>query len=373
MRRHPVLSYFLLAYALSWAWDVPLALRGADVRMGVGWPTHLPALLGPAVAAIVVTAAVDGKAGLADLGRRMVRWRGGWRWWAVVVGTLSVALLGVVVPLVTGAAVPRPEEFTGYTGIGSITPLGVVLVAFLVNGLGEETGWRGFAADRLLRGHGLPWTALVVGLGWAGWHLPFFWLVGGFRSMGPLAVGWLVGLLAGSVVLTYLYRQGGRSILLVAAWHTAYNLTSATKATGAVVGTVTSVLVIGWAVWILRHEQGRAPQRAPGRTVGRTTSRGRRSAAGDGRDHRDLGAVGRRRGQPVEEPDVVVADVHVDEPPQLTCLVQDPRLDAGVVPVEVLEDGAQGLPLGGDLGGTAGVGAQDRGDADVDGHGSSLG
>ena len=322
----------MLACALSWAWDLPLALRGADVRTGVGWPTHLPALLGPAVAAVVVTGVVDGRAGLADLGRRIVRWRVGWVWWAVVVGTLSVALLGVLVPLATGGEVPGLSAFTGYTGIGAVTPLGVVVVAFLVNGLGEETGWRGFAADRLLRRHGLPWTALVVGLGWAGWHLPFFWLVDGFRSMGPLAAGWLVGLLAGSVVLTFVYREGGRSVLLVAAWHTAYHLTSATK--------------------------------------DRTTPR---SAARDGGDHRDLGAVGRRRGQPLQEPDVVVSDVHVDEPPQLTGLVQDPCLDAGVVAVEVLEDRAEGLPLRGDLGGASGVGAQDRGDADVDGHESSFG
>lgn len=354
VRRHPVLSYFVLAYALSWSWDLLMIARGADVRMGVGWPTDLPALMGPAAAAVVVTAVVDGRAGLADLGRRVARWRTGWRWWGVVAGTLGLALIGVVVPLLTGGQVPSAASFTRYTGIGAISPVGVVLVALLVNGFGEETGWRGFAVERLLREHGLAWTAMVVGLGWAGWHLPYFWYVAGFRSFGPLALGWLVGLLAGSVVLTFLYRGSGHSVLLVAAWHTAYNLTSATEATGAVVGTVTSIGVIVWAVWILRHERAA-------------------SAAGDGRDDGDLGAVGRLGGQAVEEPDVLVADVHVDEAPELAGLVEDPGLDAGVVPVEVLEDGPQGVALGGDLGGTAGIGAQDRGDADVDAHRSSSG
>jgi hypothetical protein len=79
-------------------------------------------------------------------------------------------------------------------------------------------------------------------------------MVAGFRGMGPLALGWAVGLAAGSVVLAWLYREGQRSILLVAAWHSAFNFTSATQATGAVAGTVTSVLVIGWAIWILRRE-----------------------------------------------------------------------------------------------------------------------
>src|SRR3954451_13187356 len=50
---------------------------------------------------------------------------------------------------------------------------------------------------------------------------------------------------------------------------------------------------------------------------------------------------------------------------RLSALVQDPRLDAGVAAVEVVEDRAEGVALGGHLGGAAGVGAQDRGDADV--------
>ena len=56
-----------------------------------------------------------------------------------------------------------------------------------------------------------------------------------------------------------------------------------------------------------------------------------RSAAGDRGDDRDLGAVGRRRRQVVEEPHVVVADVDVDEPAQLAAVVEDPALDARVV------------------------------------------
>jgi uncharacterized protein len=259
LRRQPVLGFFVLTYLLSWSWYVPLAIHGDTVRAGVGWPTHLPGLLGPALAAVIMTAVVDGHDGLLDLGRRVVRWRTGWKWWAIVAGTLSLASLGLVGPALRRSDLPALGDFTRYTGIGAIAPLGVVALALLVNGLGEETGWRGFAVDRLLRTHSLGWTALVVAVGWAGWHLPFFYMVHSFERMGPLALGWLVGLAAGSVVLTWLYREGHRSVLLVAAWHTAYNLTSATEATGAVVGTVTSILVIAWALWVLRREHSRGP------------------------------------------------------------------------------------------------------------------
>ena len=258
MRRRPVLSYFALAYLLSWGWCLPLAIRGDTVRAGVGWPTDLPVFAGPVLAAVVVTGVVDGRAGLRDLWSRVTRWRVGWTWWLLVLGTLSLGLVGVLVPLVTGRDVPPLADFTSYTGIAQIGALGVVALAFL-SGLGEETGWRGFAADRLLRDHSLPWTALAVGVGWAGWHLPLFWLVDSFGSMGVMAIGWFIGLMAGSVVLTFLYREGHHSVLLVAAWHTAFNLVSGTKATGMVVGTLSSFLVICWALWVLRRERVRLP------------------------------------------------------------------------------------------------------------------
>jgi uncharacterized protein len=63
------------------------------------------------------------------------------------------------------------------------------------------------------------------------------------------------------VVLAHLYCAGRHSILLVAAWHTAFNFTSATEGTGALVGSIMSVGVIGWAIWVLRRTEsaGRQP------------------------------------------------------------------------------------------------------------------
>jgi membrane protease YdiL (CAAX protease family) len=256
--RHPVWTYVVLAYALSWSWWVPMAVRGDVVRPGVGWPTHLPGLAGPAVAAVVVTAFIDGRPGLADLWARVTRWRVGWSWWLLVLGTAALALLGVLVAAVTGERIPTLAEFASYSGIGRIGLAGMVVLAFVVNGVGEETGWRGFAADRLLREHSLTRTSFLVAAVWVGWHVPLFWVSSSFRDFGPAqTAGWAIGLTAGSVVLTWIYRKTGRSILLVAALHTAFNLASATEATGFVVGAIASAVVIFGAVSILRSEQAR--------------------------------------------------------------------------------------------------------------------
>jgi membrane protease YdiL (CAAX protease family) len=255
--RRPVTAYLVLACAASWAWWVPMALTGAVSRPGTGWPTHLPGLLGPALAAVAVTAVVDGKPGLADLGRRLVRWRVSVWLWVVVLGTAGLAVVNVLVAAVIGRPLPALSAFERYTGIGSVGLIAVIGIAFVVNGLGEETGWRGFAAHRLLRNRGPMAVSLLVALIWAIWHLPLFWVVESFRGFGAaMVVGWLVGLLAGSIALTFLYQRSGESILLVAAWHTAFNLTSATEATrglgaamaSTVVMVAALVIAIGWVV-----------------------------------------------------------------------------------------------------------------------------
>ncbi|MEG3616582.1 CPBP family intramembrane glutamic endopeptidase [Isoptericola haloaureus] len=245
---HPLAAYVVLAYALSWAYWVPLALGEQTVEAGVGRPSQLPGLLGPALAAVVVTAVVGGRAGLADLGRRLVRWRVG-RWWLSVVAVLGVGAVGLAVVGGTTDA----GDLTRYSGIDAAAgPVGTVALALVVNGLGEETGWRGFLADRLLRRHGLTATALLVAAAWAPWHAPLFVLMGSFAGFTPVeTVGWVIGLTAGSVVLTWLYRGASASILLVAVWHVAFNLTSGTPGTAGTVAAVSSTVVMVAAVVIV--------------------------------------------------------------------------------------------------------------------------
>ena len=133
----------------------------------------------------------------------------------------------------------------------------------LVNGYGEELGWRGLLADGLVDRVGEVRAALLVTVVWATWHLPLFWVVDSFRSMGWASIGWVLGLLAGSVVLTRLYVGSGRSVLLVALWHTAFNFTTATTATQGLSAAITSTAVVVAAVVVL--VRARARERADGR------------------------------------------------------------------------------------------------------------
>ena len=90
IRRHPLVAYFILAYVLAWVL-IPLVV---SVSVAFG----LLALFGPAIAAIIVTAVVEGRAGVKQLLQRVVPGRTGWKWVAVTVG-LPILISAMVVAL----------------------------------------------------------------------------------------------------------------------------------------------------------------------------------------------------------------------------------------------------------------------------------
>ena len=64
IRDRQLVAFLVLAVLLSWVWWVPVALTGETA-------SHVPGLLGPLVAAVVVTAASEGRAGLRRLRGRV--------------------------------------------------------------------------------------------------------------------------------------------------------------------------------------------------------------------------------------------------------------------------------------------------------------
>jgi len=246
--------YGALAIAFSWAWWLPMAAAGQVSRAGQGWPTHLLGLTGPALSAVVVTALAGGRPGLRDLWQRAVRWRVGLRWWLVVVVTLALSGLGFAAGSWRGDPVPW-RDLGLYSGASAVEGGALVLVVgyvLLVNGFGEELGWRGFLAHQLLPRFGRLRTASLVWMAWALWHAPLFLVVENFRDFGPgTSLGWLVGLWFGSYFLTWLYESAGRSVLLVSAWHTAYNLSTATEATAGLAAAASSTLVMAATLVLL--------------------------------------------------------------------------------------------------------------------------
>jgi len=237
----PVL-FVALAYSISWAWVIPFAASGATVAQGRGWPTHLPALLGPLLAAVLCTA-LTGRRALRELGASMLRWRIGWRWWLAAVSPLLALLVLIGVLAVVGADLPAVSGFASFSGVPDAWGLlGVAAVIVLVGGLGEETGWRGYLQPVLQQRRGVLAAAGLVAFAWAAWHLPQFFLIATYENF-PVAMlpVFVLGLAAASVVLAWLYNRT-RSVLSCAIWHGSYNIAGATAAATVGSGVISAVI-----------------------------------------------------------------------------------------------------------------------------------
>ena len=103
-------------------------------------------------------------------------------------------------------------------------------------------------------------ATVYVALGWAGWHLPLFFVLASYADFGPLAaIGFLVGLTAGAFVLTAIYNGSGGSVLAVAVWHALYNLCAASAAGEGAISAVVTGCVIFWAVSLIQRERAGIP------------------------------------------------------------------------------------------------------------------
>ena len=98
--RHPVVAYALLTYAITWLLVLPLVLNGLGVThltLPAGW--HALGALGPFIAAFAIAGITQGRQGTATLLRSIGRWRVGWLWWAVGIGT-PLLMLGLAIVFV---------------------------------------------------------------------------------------------------------------------------------------------------------------------------------------------------------------------------------------------------------------------------------
>ena len=175
----------------------------------------------------------------------MGRWQTGWRWWIAALSPLAFLGLALAVIVVTGGTLPSVGDFAQFSGVSS--GLGVVGVAFMilvVDGFGEETGWRGYPGfpSSQRRFSPLYLQPILAGF-WAGWHVPSFFAWNSYKgfSVGT-GIGFAFGLMCGAVVATWLYNHTGGSILIVVVWHGLYNVVSGTKAATGGSGTIAAVV-----------------------------------------------------------------------------------------------------------------------------------
>jgi uncharacterized protein len=208
IRNHPLVAFFILAYALSW-WPWPLYAT---------WVVRIEPFIafGPLLAAIIVVAVTTGRTGLRALAARVFRWRVRWHWYVVALALpLTVDALASAINIALGAPAPT---------FGSAAPWYTVIMVFairLINPMdgpvGEEPGWRGFALPHLQATRSPLIATTILALLVTGWHLP---LVFGSGS-NPLPPFALIGTFAVTFWFTWIFNHTNGSVLITLIMHAA--------------------------------------------------------------------------------------------------------------------------------------------------------
>lgn len=232
---HPVAAFYLLALALTWS------IQSPGLFLGRNWTAAIVVYLGtfgaPLAAAVVVWYTGGDVRAWA---RQITHWRVGATWWLVSLLLPVVATLGVVAIYVAAGGRLDLDTFS-WAETGAFY-IGLMLFSLVLSGgLNEEPAWRGFAQPVLQERYGALRASLLVGVGWALWHLPLFFIPVAPHSQFLLVnqLLWIPGILVLSVLLAWLYNNTG-SVLLVMVLHAGYNVVE-----GLIPFDVTQLLVDG--------------------------------------------------------------------------------------------------------------------------------
>jgi len=234
IKRHPVLAFYALVFAISWGGILLVVGPGGIPAANKGqFETLLPIAIlamvaGPSVAGILLTGLVYGKAGLREFLSRLLRWRVGARWYAVALLTAPLAFTAVCLVLSLTSSEFLPGILTS-DDKASVLLMGIF--AGLVAGIFEELGWTGFATPTLLgrMRYGILATGLIVGVPWAVWHLLVaFWASGTISGEFALASYLLdpfLFLVAYRVLMVWVYDRTG-SLLVAILMHASLTASS---------------------------------------------------------------------------------------------------------------------------------------------------
>jgi len=104
---------------------------------------------------------------------------------------------------------------------------GVILLQalsiFFIGPFPEELGWRGYVLDRLQAKWNALGSSLILGVVWALWHLPLFFIRDTYQYNQGAWSEWfwlfMIGIIPLAVIFTWIFNNTRRSTLAIILFH----------------------------------------------------------------------------------------------------------------------------------------------------------
>ena len=212
-RERPVVGFFLLSLGISWP------LWGFQLTRSLGAPSGFASYLvilmgfvpylGPLIAAATLTWLTGGdlRSWIGQIGRQVAP-----HWYGFALLLPLLCSVGVTIASAVFINAPWSIPFLNPLTDGRYV---LVFITFVINGIGIEAGFRGFALPWLLRRFNALVASVILGIAWAIWSLPQLLFPGSILSAFSI-FSYVPALIIFSVLLTHVYNSTNGSVLATA-------------------------------------------------------------------------------------------------------------------------------------------------------------
>ncbi len=220
-------KFFILSFGISWSFWILIIVSGWNAFEFPAVILGAFGLFGPAIAEIILIR--NNREQWRDYWQRVfdVK-RIGWRWHLVIWLTFPfIDAFAIFLSVLAGSPFPHLVTAKNLLSQPGRFFLFVIFTLF-IGPIPEELGWRGYALDGLQMKYNALISSLIVGIIWALWHFPLFFMKGTFQhALGMLTLNlWIfvLGTVVTSILFTWIYNNTCRSTLSAILFHFMINL-----------------------------------------------------------------------------------------------------------------------------------------------------
>ena len=209
-----LVPFLALTFGLTWGLAALLILFPDQViaifgEVTMSNPLTILAIYSPGIAGVLLVWRQVGLKGLGSFFRRLTLWRMPLSWWLfLLVGIPAVVFTGAFIKGTLDTAFPFSPWYLALPALAHALLLGPI----------EEFGWRGLALPLLQRKYAPFWAGLILGILWALWHIPSFF-ISGMPQTAWAAGPYFLGIIAISVILTPMFNSSRGSLLVSVLYH----------------------------------------------------------------------------------------------------------------------------------------------------------
>ncbi len=142
------------------------------------------------------------------------------KWFLVLLIPVLLKIVSFILVFIWVGETPVFSHLKNY----SLTVIFIIVVisGLFPGALGEELGWRGYALPRLQAKFSALVSSLILGVIWALWHIPTFYIE--FVAQSSIPVFWFfVEVTAISILFTWIYNNTDGSVLMAILFHASNN------------------------------------------------------------------------------------------------------------------------------------------------------